>query len=776
MKLRRLWRVYLSPLTLCILFLVACDTPEVGIERTPTPDHAATATVAALPTESARLATLATPTPTPSLGKLAYVQSDDVWIKALPDGKPQRFTADGRNREPRWSPSSGWLAFRKGDYQVWVMRADGSAARPLNEGAAVGAFAWAPSADRLAYITGAGALVAVNADGSNRQELVVQGSGEPYTGVVNMAWSPDEEWLAYEWVDVLQKEQPAGRYAGLWRIRADGSEATELLNAGAPATYELILAGWSPDGSGILFWEDPQFSRSLLADGVPLLALPADGGVPVQLAETVLAYPDFVVPGPTGTAWLAVIVGGYRGAWTNKVLHVVLTSTGEDVALTSPDLAASSPAWSPGGTHLAYVVMPDEGDLAGGEAARLGMMRRRIWVVSVAEESQPRQLTADLTYRDERPLWSADGSHILFARMDAENRASLWLIPAAGGEPQQVVDELTPLPGPASGWFGYYGHIDWDQLFDWWRGPAVPRVQAERTAVVPALTPTMPAQTLGPTVTYTDIEIGYALDYPADWHIQASLGWAVILTSYDPTNVVGRGGVPSDQTKVDLLPDKPHKTRTLEELVAEAKGGAEPVQVLWEERWELDGAVPAVRMQIVSQGEMALLLTVINGRSLRMAGYGDLTPFDTIARTLRPTSPIEAHDLGSARQALIAFFSRLHDKRYNEAVEYYGGPYDVLRDWNPTVARNDYSTLFKNGCTMNGLKCLRIRTIVHEEQVSPTEFRFIVEFVNDDGTLFVRGPCCGTTETEMPPQTQFAYTVKKIEDRFLVQDLPVYVP
>ena len=77
---------------------------------------------------------------------------------------------------------------------------------------------------------------------------------------------------------------------------------------------------------------------------------------------------------------------------------------------------------------------------------------------------------------------------------------------------------------------------------------------------------------------------------------------------------------------------------------------------------------------------------------------------------------------------------------------------------------------------MNGLKCLSIRTIVCEEEVSPTEFRFTVEFTNYDGSLFVLGPCCGATETEMPPQTQFVYTVKRVEDRFLVQDLPVYVP
>ena len=64
---------------------------------------------------------------------------------------------------------------------------------------------------------------------------------------------------------------------------------------------------------------------------------------------------------------------------------------------------------------------------------------------------------------------------------------------------------------------------------------------------------------------------------------------------------------------------------------------------------------------------------------------------------------------------------------------------------------------------------------MHEEQVSPTEFKFTVEFINDDGTLFVQGPCCGT-EAEEPPQSQFTFTVKKADNRFLVEDLPVYVP
>jgi Tol biopolymer transport system component len=400
------------------------------------------------------------------------VQAGDIWVKALPDGEPLRLTTDGRNREPRWSPSGQWLALRKGDDQVWVMRADGTAAHLLNEGTAATTFAWAPARDRLAFLAG-GALVAVDADGSNQQELAAGGGG-PGTGVLGAAWSPDGEWLAYDRVDVLKEGEngsPPERHASLWRIRADGSGASELLNAGTPSGYGLIAAGWSPDGSRVLYWIDPVFSASLLADGAPLYTVPAEGGATVQLAQAVLLHPDFLMPGPADTDRVAVVIGGYRGAWTNKVLHIITVSTGQDVALTSADLAASSPAWSPDGQRIAYVTMPDEGDM-GAEPARQALMRRHIFVANAQGDPQPQQLMGDPAYRDEYPLWSADGGFILFARLNAEDRASLWLVPARGGEPRQIVDELTSAPEPSPLWLGYYGHVDWDMLLDWWRGPA----------------------------------------------------------------------------------------------------------------------------------------------------------------------------------------------------------------------------------------------------------------------------------------------------------------
>ncbi len=139
-----------------------------------------------------------------------------------------------------------------------------------------------------------------------------------------------------------------------------------------------------------------------------------------------------------------------------------------------------------------------------------------------------------------------------------------------------------------------------------------------------------------------------------------------------------------------------------------------------------------------------------------------------------PTPVSSINRIANARAALRLYFSLLHDRKYGEAINYYGGRYDVLKDWEPGV--DDPAALFEHGCTVGGLQCLEIKSIVHEEQISPAQVRFTVQFLNEDGTLFQRGPCCGATEAEMPTQTQFVYTVKQVGDKFLVSSLPVYVP
>ncbi len=144
------------------------------------------------------------------------------------------------------------------------------------------------------------------------------------------------------------------------------------------------------------------------------------------------------------------------------------------------------------------------------------------------------------------------------------------------------------------------------------------------------------ARLTGSVATYTDPTIGYAVDYPEGWYVKAEPGWLAILSSF-PLNQDGAGGVRSDQAKVDLAPTKPYECNSLQQLKANAyKGEGE---IVWEQRWRLAGDTPAVRMQMIDEafGTTGLLLTVINGRCLNVAGYGDLSSFDAIAGSLRPT-------------------------------------------------------------------------------------------------------------------------------------------
>ena len=448
---------------------VACSgTLEVEVDQTPTPEHPAMATLFALPTENAHLATpvtaLITPTPTSmlNLGKVAYVQGGDIWVRVLPNGEPQRLATDGRNHSPRWSPSGQWLLFQK-EQALWVMKADGSHARPLTAPQNPIEAAWSPMEDRLAYITAQGGLIVTDAEGTTETWLIPDATPDRPEQVERFAWNPNGQWLAClvaQWADRNVEKPPARQILRV--IRADGQERADLFMVANPMENSVRLAGWSGEGTHVLFWQGPA-SASIQADGLVLLSIPVSGGQPQTLAVTMLLYADFIAPQPT-TSWLALVIGDGRETWQRKQLVVMEVNGQSSRSLSGTGQAVSSPVWSPGDQQIAYVAMPAVESMASGEEARKALNERRIWVVR-ADSADKRQITNDLSYRDERPLWSADGGHILFARI-RDGWASLWLMRSDGSELQQVVEELPPAPD----WFGYYGHVEWGQLFDWWTG------------------------------------------------------------------------------------------------------------------------------------------------------------------------------------------------------------------------------------------------------------------------------------------------------------------
>ncbi len=153
-----------------------------------------------------------------------------------------------------------------------------------------------------------------------------------------------------------------------------------------------------------------------------------------------------------------------------------------------------------------------------------------------------------------------------------------------------------------------------------------------------------------------------------------------------------------------------------------------------------------------------------------------LTTGCTSSRPPIPSAAPPASEQG-AHSALEDFFALLHNGQYAEAVLLYGGPYDTMRDHNPSMPPNDLADLMRNACEINGASCLTARSITLEESPSDGEFHFLVEFQNEDGSPFVRGPCCGASAADQPPQSVFPYIVTRTPaGAFLVMDMPPYVP
>ena len=106
----------------------------------------------------------------------------------------------------------------------------------------------------------------------------------------------------------------------------------------------------------------------------------------------------------------------------------------------------------------------------------------------------------------------------------------------------------------------------------------------------------------------------------------------------------------------------------------------------------------------------------------------------------------------TAEQVLITFFDLLNKGQYAEVDKLYAGSYDELISMNPDIDPSDHAALWKRACEQNGLQCLTVRHSVLDNS-RPAAYFFLVEFNAPDGSLFVRGPCCGATATEMPPQS-----------------------
>ena len=161
---------------------------------------------------------------------------------------------------------------------------------------------------------------------------------------------------------------------------------------------------------------------------------------------------------------------------------------------------------------------------------------------------------------------------------------------------------------------------------------------------------------------------------------------------------------------------------------------------------------------------LLLVLIFLVGCTPQTINTPQLTP------TSLPSTMAEAHDV------LIDFFTLLNEGKYDEAVTLYGGSYESLQVFNPEIDPSDPVGLWAWACENRLLQCLKVRSATFQRLEGDT-YVFQVEFSNEDGSLFVLGPCCGANETEMPPVSQFEYRISRtVPGKFTVMEPPPYVP
>ena len=383
----------------------------------------------------------------PSLGTIAYLQADGLWVRSLPDGRPRKVARGAKN--PRFSPSGEWIAFDGG-----VVRSDGAASAVLPSGQS----SWVPRQDVLAIATNkelslfsprTGWSNPVKREGVGLPVFNGDGSEFVYSNAVRIGTGPGGEPM---------------RNGQLCRTALGSTESKTLLSQYLvlPIPYR-----WTRDSRFILYWKDPDFSASVIADGLALFRVPATGGQAEPLRVTTLVHQDLLALSPTENK-LAVTAGDLRETYENKRIGIVDLGNLALRYMTGSDTSAMAPAWSPDGRRIAYVQAPVPPLPADNVTAIPYMAQRRIWVADVSGATPPHAITSDNRYRDEEPLWSADGTHILFCRFDTMGAGTLWIMGAGGENPVQISDAL-PLKNGFSGLYGYgfYGYIDWRGTFDW---------------------------------------------------------------------------------------------------------------------------------------------------------------------------------------------------------------------------------------------------------------------------------------------------------------------
>ena len=139
--------------------------------------------------------------------------------------------------------------------------------------------------------------------------------------------------------------------------------------------------------------------------------------------------------------------------------------------------------------------------------------------------------------------------------------------------------------------------------------------------------------------TYTDSEIGFAIDYPGGWYEERIPGLVTFRsfpTTSRPNSELGAEG----EVEIQIArSDAKGKSlgEVKQEQASEWLNMGEPSPIIWEDLFVLsDGVEASIAYLTGFNGQPVIhLQTVIDNQVIRVSGYGDLDPLDMVLQILR---------------------------------------------------------------------------------------------------------------------------------------------
>lgn len=421
----------LAALVLLISMLVACG----GGTGQPAPELAATATLAPTPTH--------TPTSTPSPTATATATAT-----AVPTATARPTRTPFPTATPVGLGAAHDILFNSAiafdNYGIYTIDADGSHLHPVIHPTTMPSLkspVWSPDGSQIAFSTyslsvSGGEVVqdeginVVELDGRNERRVVD-------ARVDEIAWSPDGQRLAFiVWgIETEIPDEPGfhRNQSDLFVVNIDGSGMTNLTDS----VEDEEAPVWSPDGVSIAFVrrgertaspEDP-FAIPTRVPGVVTL----DGSAPriLDTGNITLSFPPTWTPDGT----LLSFIGSDDISGELEAVGVyTIRPDGSELTQVLQFLAAGSVTWSPSGDMLAFMGVED----ANAESLDLFIAR--------ADGSEVRKLTDTPRLAEMMPLWSPDGSRLLYraVEMDAiEDIFDLATVDIESGRTTTVVAGLT---------------------------------------------------------------------------------------------------------------------------------------------------------------------------------------------------------------------------------------------------------------------------------------------------------------------------------------------